>query len=914
MTERGKWIYAFGEGTSEGDPDRKDVLGGKGASLAAMSRAGLPVPPGFTISVGCCRLYHEAGGVWPEGLEEEVREHLARLEKVTGGPFGKGPKPLLVSVRSGAAVSMPGMMDTLLNCGLHPDLGDDLAHPSQFQQVYAQFIMQFANTVADIPADAFKEAAGSETREVTEAYRALYEERTGKPFPTTPWQSLVECIDAVFDSWYNERATAYRTSQDIRGIEGTAVNVQAMFPSEVSGIAFTANPADPYANEIVIESSFGLGEAIVSGLVTPDLYVLDYASLEIKDRTLGKKAEAFRAIGPVSHSVGGAPSDFSLTDEEVRGIAELALQVEAHFGYPVDIEWGLAGGKFAMLQARPIRGLDVTKDMEVGRREEIRRLKELAREKRKVWVVHNLAETLRAPTPLTWDITRQYMSGNGGYGRMYQDFGHRPSDRVKTEGFLELICGGVYVDPDRAAELFWGNTPLEYELDVLLKNPTVLQSAPTKFNADRADGTFFLRLPALLRPMIRASRLMKRARASARESFERDVLPPYLEYVREKRAEDLSGLSTGQLLTELHERIERVLGDFGKESLKPGFFGGLALAELEKLLVQLLGEADGRGLARTLTSGLPGDTTIEQNVLLYEVAHGGATLDEFLERYGHRAVGEMEFAEARWREEPSYLKRVVVAQRRAAAHSPEETHAANERNRQAAERELPEKLKHAGASSLLEHVSNLMHEAQELLPYREIYKHYLMMGYEVVRQAMVALAHRWDLGRDLFFLHLDELERFEEQREKLTREIVGRKIRWQSAQRLTLPDVIDSDDLEELGVPKDLGGARELRGLVLAPGIAEGAARIVFRPDEAGDLPEDAILICPSTDPGWTTLFASIRGLVVERGGVLSHGAITARDFGIPAVACSDATRRLEGVRRIRVDGARGQVTVLDED
>ena len=229
---------------------------------------------------------------------------------------------------------------------------------------------------------------------------------------------------------------------------------------------------------------------------------------------------------------------------------------------------------------------------------------------------------------------------------------------------------------------------------------------------------------------------MKRARDAARDSFEREVLPPYLEYVEEKRAGDLSALSTEELLTELHERVERVLRDFGKESLKPGFFGGLALAELEKLLVQLMGEGEGRGLARTLTSGLPGDTTIEQNIMLYEVAHGEATLEEFLERYGHRGVGEMEFAQPRWREEPSYLKRVVVAQQGAGTRSPEETHAANEKNRQAAERELPEKLEHWGGLSLLEHVTTLMHEAQELLPYRETAKHYLMMGYELIRRAL----------------------------------------------------------------------------------------------------------------------------------------------------------------------------------
>ncbi|HUW56573.1 MAG TPA: PEP/pyruvate-binding domain-containing protein [Planctomycetota bacterium] len=918
MTTRGKWIFAFGDGGAEGDPERKDVLGGKGASLAAMSRAGLPVPPGFTISVECCRQYHE-NGTWPEGLEEEVRDNLARLEQAARRDFGKGRKPLLVSVRSGAAVSMPGMMDTLLNCGLHPGLADEVEDVSRFWQVYAQFIVQFGSTVADIPDEAFKEAAAeipdarTSPRALAETYRTLYERRTGKPFPATPWQILVECINAVFDSWYNERAVAYRKSQDIRGLAGTAANVQTMFPSEVSGIAFTANPADPYADEIVIESSFGLGEAIVSGLVTPDLFVLDYTSLEIKDRTLGKKVHAFTAMEETGRDV-SATTEFSLSDDEVRAIAELALEVEEYFGYPVDLEWGVAGGEIALLQARAIRGLDVARDMDVGRKEEIERLKALASDRRKVWVVHNLGETLRAPTPLTWDITRQYMSGDGGYGRMYQDFGHQPSERVRRDGSLELICGCIYVDPDRAAELFWGNTPLEYDLDELLRNPAILETGPKKFNADRADGTFFLRLPRMVRAMLRSLRLTKRARASARERLERDVLPDYLDYVRQKRDQDLTDLPTPQVLKELDERIERVLGDFGKESGKPGYFGGIALSELEKLLVQLMGESEGRALAGTLTSGLPGDTTIEQNIMLYRVARGDAPLEAFLERYGHRAVGEMELAEPRWREDPSYLRTVLVAQRREGTRSPEETHAANERNREAVQRELPGKLTHWGGSSLREQVTELLHEAQLLLPYREIGKHYLMMGYEIVRQVIVELGRRWDLGRDVFFLELDELRRFEGDREALAGEIAARKVRWRSAQRLSPAEVIDSNELDGLGVPRELAGAREFEGLPLAPGVTEGTVRIVFRPDEAGELPGDCILVCPSTDPGWTTLFASIRGLVVERGGVLSHGAITARDFGIPALACHDATRHLEGVKRIRVDGGAGQITVLDDE
>ena len=208
--------------------------------------------------------------------------------------------------------------------------------------------------------------------------------------------------------------------------------------------------------------------------------------------------------------------------------------MEQHFGYPVDIEWGLEDGRFALLQSRPIRGLDVANDVEVGRREEIERLKLLAG-KGKVWVVHNLAETLPAPTPLTWDIIKGFMSGTGGYGRMYADFGFCSSKRVRDEGFLELICGRIYSDPDRAAEQFWESMPLRYDHAEILKDPRILEAAPTKFDAGQADEKFLFRLPSTLWAMLRSSRAMRRARRETIRVFEEQVLPPYRAYLAEKR-------------------------------------------------------------------------------------------------------------------------------------------------------------------------------------------------------------------------------------------------------------------------------------------------------------------------------------------------------------------------------------------
>ena len=367
---------------------------------------------------------------------------MARLESVTGRTFGDPDRPLLVSVRSGAARSMPGMMDTILNCGLTPEMAGAHADPIAFWKVYNQYVIMFATTVADIPRpdfEAMEEEAKPETAEdyakLSEELRELYTERSGSPFPCTPWESLVACIDAVFNSWNTERAITYRREHDVRGLKGTAVNVQSMFPSEISGIVFTTNPNNLPAEEMVIESSFGLGESVVSGDVQPDKFVVDRKSRDIKDSVIGHKSAVVYALGDAG---GRDPDAPSLTDDQLNELAEMSMKVEEFFGHPVDIEFGLVAGKLGLLQSRAIRGLDIAQDVEVGRKEEIERLRTLADGKPRVWVSHNLSETLPHPTPLTWDIIRHFMRGDGGFGRMYKEFGYRPSKRVCDEGFLEL--------------------------------------------------------------------------------------------------------------------------------------------------------------------------------------------------------------------------------------------------------------------------------------------------------------------------------------------------------------------------------------------------------------------------------------------------------------------------------------------
>jgi pyruvate,orthophosphate dikinase len=289
-----KYVYFFGNGKAEGSSDMKELLGGKGANLAEMVNIGLPVPPGFTISTEVCDYYNKHGKSYPKGLEATVEENLKKLEKAAGKKFGDPSNPLLVSVRSGAAVSMPGMMDTILNLGLNDETVAGLAKLSNNERFawdsYRRFIQMFGNVVKGISHEAFeehleqiKEKIGVEEdweipaeklKELVGEYQKTYEEKTGEKFPQDVEKQLWQSIDAVFNSWNNPRANKYREINKIGDLLGTAVNVVAMVFGNMgddsgTGVCFTRNPsngANEFYGEFLLNAQ---GEDVVAGIRTP---------------------------------------------------------------------------------------------------------------------------------------------------------------------------------------------------------------------------------------------------------------------------------------------------------------------------------------------------------------------------------------------------------------------------------------------------------------------------------------------------------------------------------------------------------------------------------------------------------------------------------------------------------------------
>jgi rifampicin phosphotransferase len=912
-------IFFFARGIQENSTVGKEVLGGKGHSLAEMSRAELAVPPGFTISTDCCRAYREMGRKWPAGLEEEIRRALSWLEECTGRRLGAGPRPLLVSVRSGAAVSMPGMMDTILNVGLHPGLAEFYPDKEGFWTAYRDFAKLYGETACGIDASVFANASEDSdpaARGRAETRIAAFKAAAGREFPTDPWAMLVEAITAVFDSWNSERAVRYRERNNIRGLSGTAVNVQAMFPSEHSGILFTTDPTDPQAGRIVIEAGTGLGEAIVSGAVEPDVYVVDRNKMEIIEKRISDKDVSVRALSDSGSSAVFAEGGACLSDQQIRDLVDLGLRVEKHFGFPVDLEWGWAEGRFGLLQSRKIRGLEIALDVEPARQAEIARIRKQSEGRGKVeWAIYNLAETLKSPTPMTWDIMHNFMSGSGGFINMYRDLGYFPSERVNREGILALIGGRIYADLELHAELFFDQWPQEYDSEGADDATSMLEGPPTKFNFERAGGSFLLRLPLYIFKMIRQGRRLRKMARTCLDKFENQVKPSFLAYVKAARAKNLAEMDERQLLAELDER-EKAFNQIARESEKTSFIAGYHQGRLTAVLGDIMGPEAGQTFATRLIVGLQGDKTVDQNIDLYRVSQGELSLEKFLEEYGHRCTGEFELAEPRWYEDSVYLQQQVESYKKAHGKDPIETHHKQQAERKKAEEELTAKLEEHGATSLEDDIRADLAGAQKYLPYRETSKYYYMMAYALIRDALEELAERWDLGRDLYFLRRGELAECAQQasrREALVAEIAKRKTRWQALQRLDMPDFISSDDPEAVGRPVEYTGAEDgvFAGKGVAAGSQTGVARIVHSPKEAGDLGPNYVLVCTSTDPGWTPLFVHARGVIVERGGMLSHGAIVARDFGIPCVVLAGATKLIPNGAEIKIDGNRGTIELV---
>ncbi len=352
---RTKWVYLFGDGKAEGKAQMRNLLGGKGAGLAEMANLGLPVPPGFTITTEVCTHYYANGNAYPKDLEQQVAAGLAHIARITGKRFGDRENPLLVSVRSGARASMPGMMDTVLNLGLNDETVEALARKSGDRRFaydsYRRFITMYCDVVLGIDHHHFEELLdehkdrnslmldtdleADDWVELTGRYKERLEEEQGEPFPQDPHKQLWGAISAVFGSWMNQRAITYRRLHNIPESWGTAVNVQAMVfgnmgESSATGVAFTRNPSTGEKRlygEFLINAQ---GEDVVAGIRTP------------QEITEAARQEAGS----------DKPSMEKAMPEAFKELTRIYGALEKHYRDMQDLEFTVEQGRLWMLQTR----------------------------------------------------------------------------------------------------------------------------------------------------------------------------------------------------------------------------------------------------------------------------------------------------------------------------------------------------------------------------------------------------------------------------------------------------------------------------------------------------------------------------------------------------------------------------------
>ena len=823
------------------------TLGRKGTSLRRLAAQGLRVPRGFIIASQVCREYLDSGGRWPAGTWEAVVEGVRELERRTGRAYG-------------------------------PSVDGDQAPRSTLT------LSVRSGAVESMPG-LLKTVLNVGSLDPTHANCG--------PRTVDPLDRLRVSIESVFDSWNGETAVDYRNSHGIDHASGTAVTVQEMIRCEYSGVLFTQSPASDRRNTLTLEFVAGLGDRLVAGLCDP------YRCTVVRDDP--------HAVASWVESA-GLPAHLA---DALTELCRVGVALETEFDGPLDVEWGVDESGLTFFQARQIVSSAPETDCSDVLRRERRRLQRFVHDGARMWVRHNLDETLPQPTPFTWSLWRQFMSAAGGLGTLYRRLGYRPSGADGRGEILCLIGGRIFADPERAAGLFGDNFPLRFDPELLRRDPFLLDQGPTRFAPDTTDPWFLWKFPCSLIRLVRVRRTLNRLFRTAAERFETQVVPPYLDVVAEQQRRPMSDLDSPKLIELIEDRRRQVFDEFGPESLLVGMLGTFAYAELERRLVRVLGSSAGRSLANDVVPN--GDVRLagRQRELLAAAGATPAGLDAFLKEFGHRAVGEMELAAPRWRETPELVRR--IAENQARSDQDVASNGSREMTYDMAVKLLDGELRRAGSGSLAKEANAWLDRCWKYLPYRERGKHLFLTGYELLRNVAEELAKRIGLGRSLY-----ELE-FGEWPDLVTgKDFAGvRSERQRDAQafrRWKLPLVIEAADVESLtvhgGVPPT--GVRSFEGTPIAGGEASGKA---WNPsgdqliEQAG---ADDVLVCQALEPSWGPLLGRTSAVVVEQGGSLSHGAVLARQWGIPVVRLPGATELFATGQRLHVDGNAGRVQVID--
>lgn len=877
------------------------LVGGKGANLGELLRAGLPVPEGFCLTTAAYELASQ---------QAELEELLHELTTTYAGDINR--------LEHYAAMTR----DRLQSVTIPPSLVDVLrdAYQQLTHNAPLAVAVRSSATAEDLPFASFAGQQDTILNVITFA-------------------ALLDAVRRCWASLWNDRAVSYRASNgiDARTVR-LAVVVQRMVNAAVAGVLFTANPLTGRRHQAVIDANPGLGEAVVSGAVTPDHFIVNTNSGEIAERRLGEKHLLVRALpdgGTEQHKLAGGDTTSCLTDEQITTLAQLGKQVETHFGAPQDTKWAFDDtGKLWLTQARPITTL----------------------------------YPLPATAPTSEENVRVYFSVNVAQGvyrpftPMGTSFFHLiASAGARTVGFppRDLLAGPTFL-VEAAHRLFFDLTPM---LRSTLFHPLLLQIMG---QMEARSGPVFQQLASDPRltpiPTSRLSVIRKvlsllvRARARPLLRLVQALLNPKAARANQDRLQEWLR-SWGQpslratprkLLTTIEQTV---LAQFPYVmfNIMPIIFLVFGLPAIAKRLLKGLATDDEIQLVRR---GLPYNPTTEMDLKLWQLAQRLRSestiitlfhdkqaaqlaqayraeslppllqqgLADFLSLYGHRGVAEIDLGLPRWSEDPTYLLGMLANY--LALNDPDAAPDVQfQRSAQEAEAMVQTLIRRARRHGWLRSqlTGFCLHRIRALSGLREVPKFDFVLLMAGARRHLLAigeeLAHcrRLEAAADIFFITLKETHEalagqdmralVRERRTSYERELGRRHI----------PRIMLSDGTEpEATLTREQGNATDdvLTGSPASAGMVSGKARVILDPTGARLEPGE-ILVAPSTDPGWTPLFFTASGLVMEMGGPMSHGAIVAREYGIPAVVgVTGAIEHITTGQQITVDGSRGIITL----
>ncbi len=862
-------------------------FGSKAMNLASLSHAGLPVPPGFCV---CASAY--AGHLSTPTLANRLDSTLTSAGTTTPG----GRREALAKLRA-------DIVEQPLSQALTREI--ELACRDYLP---GRLAVRSSATMEDLAGHSF---AG------------LYDTFLG----VSNASAILTAIKKCWASLWSERAFDYRARNrfDHRAAR-MAVVVQRLVEADASGVLFTADPLTGRTDRLVIEAAFGLGEALVSGKVSPDRVVLARQDLRVLEHSVAeKKLEIVAAEqGAVERAVEPTRATSPcLSEDTARRLGEFGLRAEVAFGAPQDVEWATACGEVFVLQSRPITTLP-------------RR----TREDRQIWSNLNAGEIMPdVVTPLTWSFIGPLVEA------FFQTLLDPLGFSVRGLPVLGLIAGRAYFNLNTFVGImqtlpgFRDLDPIEMWGGKAGSGPHVPPEDVPSF--DFRWGVFLARFPSFLLWFLSHSTYRGLWFAAAMRRKARAIAPV-----------EASSLSDAALARKLEDLLAETARSLGDAIAFPGT-GAMYQTQLFTLCRKWLGDTDG-STAHRLLVGLGSMESAEAGLAQWRLAvrahsrpaveqtllgesefakvrkqlagvPGGAEFlvawDEFMDRHGHHCRGEIELANARWRETPdavlgvvgAYLRAIgtvdpVAAQRERAAERVRLTAECRRRLRNPVKRLLFDfVLANARRGCLVR--ENVKSEAVR----------WFALGRDLIRELGARLTCRGLLqcADDVFFLRLEELRSLLRGSATLDmrQTVAARRAEYDHNLTLSPPQVVvgrfDPGQCVEEKVDAD---ARAFSGVAVSPGVATGPARVILRSDADERVLPGEVLVAPFTDPGWTPYFLSAAAIVMDQGGLLSHGSIIAREYGIPAVVnVGPATRIVRTGQTLRVDGNRGRVTVVGD-